>query len=262
MSGSKHWTRIQVGRGKSQWQVKCSGGYSPKNPRTCVRPVTVLVLWRVWRYWGSTTTTTITTTITLATTTTSINNTSNGTVVAGVWRGSCYGGKLAVRARKRLSTYAPGYRRWASDTSETIRIVGYVEGWRERKSEKERGRAWIHGRYGGKNLAGKENRGGGGGEFSGDEGRRKKARDVERRTENACQLDNSTSTSRPWLPPSLLSPRSWPPAPFVRKGVWGGGSKGKGVRGWHAGEYKTISGGETIHQSANRRARVHDDRHD
>lgn len=41
---------------------------SPKNPRAeaCVRAVTVLVLWRVWRYWGSTTTTTtVTTTITL-----------------------------------------------------------------------------------------------------------------------------------------------------------------------------------------------------
>lgn len=87
-----------------------------------MRAVTVLVLWRVWRYWGSTTTTTITTTITLATTTTtSIDSTSNGTVVAGVWRGSCYGGKLAVRARKRLSTYAPGYWRWTSDTSEMER---------------------------------------------------------------------------------------------------------------------------------------------
>ena len=34
---------------------------------------------------------------------------------------------------------------------------------------------------------------------SGDEGRRRKNRDVDerRRTENACQLDNSTSTSRP-----------------------------------------------------------------
>lgn len=128
---------------------------------------------------------------------------------------------------------------------------------RVRKRGVERG----SGRYGGKNLAGKESRGGRG-EFSGDEGRRKKARDVGRRTENACQLDNSTSTSRPWLPPSRLSPRSWPPAPFVRKGVWGGGSKGKGVRGWHAGEYKTIPGGETIHQSVNRRARVHDDGHD
>lgn len=38
-----------------------------------------------------------------------------------------------------------------------------------------------------------------GGEFSGDEGRRKKACDVDggRRTENSCQLNNSTSTSRP-----------------------------------------------------------------
>lgn len=132
-SGSKRWTRIQVDRGKSQWQVKCPEGYSPKNPRACVRAVTVLVLWRVWRYWGSTTTITITTTITLATTT-SIDSRSNGTVVADVWRGSCYGGKLAVRARKRLSTYAPGYWRWASDTkwNETV-------GGRERKSEKERG---------------------------------------------------------------------------------------------------------------------------
>lgn len=208
MSGSKHWTRIQVGRGKSQWQVKCSGGYSPKNPRTCVRPVTVLVLWRVWRYWGSTTTTTITTTITLATTTTSINNTSNGTVVAGVWRGSCYGGKLAVRARKRLSTYAPGYRRWASDTSETIRVVGYVEGGRESKSEKERGRAWIHERYGGKNLAGKENRGEGGGEFSGDEERRPVMSGGGRRTRVS-----STTQLAPAVPDSHL--RFFLPAPSL-----------------------------------------------
>ena len=100
---------------------------------------------------------------------------------------------------------------------------------RDRQRERERGRSGSTGGEWWEESRGESKTGEG---ASGDEGRRRKNRDVDgrRRTENACQLDNSTSTSRPWLPPpGTLSPlrSSRTLRPRTRRR-----SKGKGERAW------------------------------
>ncbi|OAD56196.1 hypothetical protein WN48_03682 [Eufriesea mexicana] len=130
--GNVRMVHLQFGHGranrscsrKSRWPVVPE---SPKNPRAeaCVRAVTVLVLWRVWR--GST-------------------SNGGGTVVAGVRRGPS--AEENSRPERERATDVRPWPRWQSDTARWSEMEG------------DRGVEWMPGRDGGKTLVGKERRGG------------------------------------------------------------------------------------------------------
>lgn len=135
-----------------------------------------------------------------------------------------YEGKFKVRTRKRIgrTPLAALDERYEQDG--TRRRSPRIRGRETKGSSRSTEREWWE------ESRGERETGEG---VSGDEGRRKKARDVDgqRRTENACQLDNSTSTSRPWLPPrgsfSAPASRTLRPRRRTRRR-----SKGKGESAW------------------------------